>query len=175
MLMSVKPYHIRFIKAGVSAPIPPDSPKGEKLMNIQARPCANGHLPKVQILGQNSYVMVCQKPRCACPGQGKMKAQNSYLEAVLEWNKFTPVARTRDLYHPTVRVTGLPLKEVRLNLTVEWMFINKFLASFSRDDLTADDREVFILREKWLELLRHQLNLLEGAGKNVKSPGKNLT
>ncbi|WP_281561154.1 hypothetical protein [Thalassomonas sp. RHCl1] len=172
MPMSVKPYHIRFISAGVSAPIVPESAKGKRLMSIEALPCVFGHLPKVKVLSKHSYVMVCQQVQCNCPGNSGVTAQKSYREAVLEWNKFTPVYSTRDLFHPTVRVKGLPLKEVRLNLQVEWMFINKFLASFSRDDLMADDREVFIIREKWLALLRHQLYLLEAAGAVTKHPAK---
>ncbi|WDE11756.1 hypothetical protein [Thalassomonas haliotis] len=129
-------------------------------MRISALPCINGHLPKVNMLGKSSYVMVCQKSGCNCLGQAGMKPQKSYHEAILEWNKFTPVHTTVDLYHPTVRVKGLPLREAWLNLTVERMFIDKFLTFFSCDDLMADDREVFIIRQKWLELLSHQLNLL---------------
>ncbi|WDE12020.1 hypothetical protein [Thalassomonas haliotis] len=172
MPMSVKPYHIRFIRAGVSAPIVPESAKGKRLMRVEASPCVFGHLPKVKVLSKHSYVMVCQQVQCNCPGQSGVTAQKSYAEAILEWNKFTPVYSTRDLFHPTVRVKGLPLKEVRLNLQVEWMFINKFLASFSRDDLMADDREVFIIREKWLALLRHQLHLLEAAGAATSPPAR---
>ncbi|WDD98218.1 hypothetical protein SG35_023545 [Thalassomonas actiniarum] len=143
-----------------------NSTKGKRLLKIEALPCVNGHLPKVKMINNNSYLMVCQKPQCNCPGPKGMTPQKSYREALLEWNKFTPVHTIDDLYHPTVRVKGLPLKAARLNLTVEWMFINKFLSSFSRDDLMADDREVFIVREKWLELLRHQLSLLEAARAN---------
>lgn len=132
-------------------------------MSVAASACVFGHWPKVKVLNKHSYVMVCQQVQCNCPGQSGVTPQKSHAEAILEWNKFSPVYSTRDLFHPTVRVKGLPLKEVRLSLQVEWMFINKFLASFSRDDLMADDREVFIIREKWLALLRHQLHVLEAA------------
>ncbi|WDE05504.1 hypothetical protein SG34_029960 [Thalassomonas viridans] len=169
MQMSVKPYHIRFIKNGVAAPIIPDSPKGERLLKVEPLPCVNGHLPKLTMFNKNSYVMVCQKSGCNCPANTGNKPQNSYAKAVLEWNKFTSIYSTADLYHPTVRVKDLPLKEVRLNLTVEGMFINKFLASFSRDDLDPDDREIFVIREKWLEVLKYQLCLLE-AGENTALP-----
>ncbi|WDE12728.1 hypothetical protein [Thalassomonas haliotis] len=159
--ISVKPYHLRFIKAGVSAPIVPDSFKGKKLSTVKARPCSRGYLPRIEKLGQAQYLPVCQSRHCRCPKQPETSSQPSHDLALLEWNKYRRIRSNKDLFHPTVRVKQLPLKEIKLNLSVEQMYIDRFLAKFNRDQLMVDDRRIFVLREKWLEVVRYQLNTLE--------------
>lgn len=159
--ISVKPYHIKFIRAGVSAPIVPDSYKGKKLSTVKASPCSRGYLPRIEKLGQAQYLPICQSRHCRCPKQPETSSQPSHDLALLEWNKYRRIRSNKDVFHPTVRVNQLPLKEIKLNLAVEQMYIDKFLAKFTREQLMVDDRRIFVLREKWLEVVRYQLHVLE--------------
>ncbi|WDE06285.1 hypothetical protein SG34_005000 [Thalassomonas viridans] len=159
--VSVKQYHLKFISAGVSAPIVPESQKGIKITTIKARACPRGCLPRIKTLGSRRYLPVCQNRRCRCPHRTKMLSQPSQEQALLEWNKYRPIRSSDDLFHPTVKVNHLPLREIKLNLSVEQMYIDRFLAKFNRGHLTEEDRKVFVLREKWLEVVKYQLNKLE--------------
>ena len=160
MEKSVKPYHLKFINAGVSTPIVIESLKGQSITIIKAMPCTGGYFPRVDILAPQEYLPVCENKHCRCSNTAKFTREQSFDEAILEWNKYRYISSSKDLYHPTVKVNHLPLKEIKLNLAVEQMFIDGFLAKFSRNHLTADDRWVFILREKWLDVLQYQLNNL---------------
>ncbi|WP_281556023.1 hypothetical protein [Thalassomonas sp. RHCl1] len=159
--ISVKPYHLKFITAGISAPIVPDSFKGKKLSTIKPRPCCRGYFPRIKKLGRAQYLPVCQSRHCRCPKQVETSSQPSHDLALLEWNKYRRIRSNEELFHPTVRVNRLPLKDIKLNLAVEQMYIDKFLAKFSREQLMADDRRIFVLREKWLEVVKYQLHALE--------------
>jgi len=158
----VKRYHYKFINAGVSAPIVPNSNKGQKLATIKARPCSCGSLPRISLCGPpGEYLPVCENKHCRCPGRDKITSQPSHELALLEWNKYRHIRSGNDLFHPTIKVNRLPLRDIKLNLAVEQMYIDKFLAKFTRSQLEADDRKIFVLREKWLEVVKYQLSLLE--------------
>ena len=158
---SVKPHYYKFLNAGVSIPILANSPKGQKLTAIKVWPCSQGNFPRVNLVGPGQYLPVCENKHCLCPNQKKITSQPSHELALLEWNKYRTIGSSDDLFHPTVKVSQLPLKEIKLNLAVEQMYLDKFLAKFSRCQLAKGDRRVFVLREKWLEVVRFQLQSLE--------------